>query len=324
MGSCGKCNFSLFRLFPLDLHAIETCIGYAFCMKKKTSRLLLLATALLAAPAIAWSPLGHRLVGDLAQRQLTPTAQGEVKRLLATEKEPSLAGVANWADELRNTDPARFKATSKWHYVSHAPQQCVFNAETDCKDGNCVVTQIERQMEILKDRGNTLEARRDALKFVVHLVGDAHQPMHSSDHPDAGGNGYQVSLKTRVEPEAYARDKYKNGVMGTNLHSMWDYYVLGETGLRARDYADKLWTTSQGRPRATRVGTPAQWAQESCELVDAWGVYPESHTEDSARYAKTMRPLAERRVEQGGYRLAVLLNSALDPAYRAPVDAPLK
>lgn len=293
-------------------------------MKIKTAHLLLLATVLLAAPAVAWAPLGHRLVGDLAQRQLTPTAQREVKRLLAGEKEPSLAGVANWADELRNTDPARFKATSKWHYVNHANQQCVFNAEADCKDGNCVVTQIDRQLAILKDATQPIQARRDALKFVVHLVGDVHQPMHSSDHGDAGGNGYQVSLKTRVEPEAYAKDKYKNGVMGTNLHSMWDYYVLGESGMRSREYADKLWASTHGRPLATRVGDPALWAQESCELVDAWGVYPESHEEDSAEYAKAMRPLAERRVAQGGYRLAVLLNSALDPAYRAPVDLPQK
>lgn len=294
-------------------------------MKKKTASLFLLAAALIAAPAVAWAPLGHRLVGDLAQRQLTPTAQREVKRLLAGEREPSLAGVANWADELRNTDPARFKATSKWHYVNHGPQQCVFNAEADCKDGNCVVTQIDRQLAILEDAAQPIGARRDALKFVVHLVGDVHQPMHSNDHADAGGNGFQVSLKTRVAPEAYAKDKYKNGVMGTNLHSMWDYYVLGETGLRAREYGDALWASNKGRPPlATRVGNSAAWAQESCELVDAWGVYPDSHEADSATYARAMRPLAERRVSQAGYRLSVLLNSALDPAYRAPVDMPLK
>src|SRR3546814_3886843 len=63
----------------------------------------------------------HRLVGELAQRHLTPAADAEVARLLAGEKDPTLAGVAAWADTLRNEDPPRFKATSKWHYVNTAP-----------------------------------------------------------------------------------------------------------------------------------------------------------------------------------------------------------
>src|SRR3546814_13369626 len=82
-----------------------------------------------------------------------------------------LAGVAAWADTLRNEDPPRFKATSKWHYVNTAPDGgCRYVPARDCPDGNCVVGAIEKQLAILSDRGQPVEARRDALKFVVHFV----------------------------------------------------------------------------------------------------------------------------------------------------------
>src|SRR3546814_10673471 len=113
-----------------------------------------------------------------------------------------LAGVAAWAYTLRNVDPPRFKATSKWHYVNTAPDGgCRYVPARDCPDGNCVVGAIERQLAILSDRGQPVEARRDALKFVVRFVGDVHQPLHATNHTDAGGNGYQISLRTDLEPE---------------------------------------------------------------------------------------------------------------------------
>ena len=90
---------------------------------------------------------------------------------------------------------------------------------------------IETQRAILADPKQPREARRDALKFLVHLVGDVHQPMHASNHDDLGGNEFQISLRTDIAPEKYARNKYVDGVMGTNLHSVWDYYVLAERRL---------------------------------------------------------------------------------------------
>src|SRR6476620_597506 len=83
--------------------------------------------ALLAAPAAqAWSALGHRMVGALAERHLNPEAEAQVKLLLAGEPDPTLAGVATWADDLRNTDADRFKATSRWPYVSPTEGNCHF------------------------------------------------------------------------------------------------------------------------------------------------------------------------------------------------------
>src|SRR5690606_23303542 len=284
---------------------------------KTMPRLLFAAVLLLATPvALGWAQLGHRLVGELAQRHLTPAADAEVARLLAGEQDPTLAGIAAWADTLRDEDPPRFKATSKWHYVNTAPDDgCRYDAARDCADGNCVVGALEAQLAILPDRSQPDAARRDALKFVVHLVGDVHQPLHATDHTDAGGNGYQISLRTDLEPEAYARKHYAGGVMGTNLHSVWDYYILGTAGFGAdraavSPYADRLDTQPWPPTAEAGHGTPEAWAGESCRLVDAHGLYPPGHKLDKA-YLDQYRPLAEQRVRRAAYRLALVLNQAL-------------
>ena len=272
---------------------------------------LLLSAVLLATipPARAWSALGHRLVGAIAERHLSPAAEAGVRELLAGEPDPSLSGVAYWADALRNEDPPRFKATSRWHYINAQGGGCGFDEVRDCPGGDCVVAQIERQRAILADRTLPREARRDALKFLVHLVGDAHQPMHAGDRTDAGGNGYQISLATALEPEAYARNKYVDGVMGTNLHSVWDYYILGARGLSLPQYTQALdalpWPPADESPRFAPMG----WAKESCRLIEARQLYPEGHKLDDA-YLDAMRPLAEQRIRQAAWRLASLLDDA--------------
>ena len=278
-------------------------------------RLLLTAFLLLLAPsALGWSALGHRLVGELAQRHLTPAANAEVTALLAGEPQPTLAGVATWADTLRDSDPARFKATSRWHYINTPPGSCQYVPERDCPNGECVIGAIEAQRRILADPGQPPAARRDALKFLVHFVGDVHQPMHANNHADKGGNEFQVSLRTDLQPEAYARKHYVDGVMGTNLHSVWDFYILGTAGpgsrgLDLRQYADRL-DAQPWPPMTTPLSAPHSWAGESCRLVESRDLYPASHKMDHG-YLDAHRPLAEQRVRQGAYRLAMLLNTTL-------------
>lgn len=285
-----------------------------FLSSSPKSRAVLLGLCLFAVipVACAWGALGHRMVGELAERHLDPKAKAEVARLLAGEPDPTLAGVANWADDLRNTDPDRFKATSRWHYINAEGGGCGFDEARDCPDGNCVVSAIERQRAILADRSQPLAARRDALKFIVHFVGDAHQPMHAGDRDDAGGNRFQVSLRTPIEPEAYARKDYVDGVMGTNLHSIWDYYILRTRGLDLAAYSDRLdalpWP-SYPAPSAHDV-MPMAWAKESCRLIEARGLYPATHTMDHG-YLDAQRPLAEQRIRQAAWRLAQVLNQAL-------------
>lgn len=282
----------------------------------RTLRLLLITSLLTLIPAavLAWAPLGHALVAELAQRHLDPKARAEVARLLAGEPNPTLAGIASWADELRYTDPDRFKATQRWHYLNAKGGGCDFELTRDCPDGNCVVGAINKQLTILGDTSQPLEARRDALKFVVHLVGDEHQPMHAGNRTDSGGNRFQISLRTAIPPEAYARKSYVDGVMGTNLHSVWDYYILASQRLPLQGYASSLDHPPLRIPASPRLGedTVLDWAEESCKLIDAKGLYPadDQHSMTNA-YLDKMRPLAEERVRIGGTRLAQLLNQTI-------------
>ena len=271
-----------------------------------------LLTLAISPAALAWSALGHRMVGELAQRHISPAALAQVDLLLAGEPDPTLAGVADWADRLRDLDPERFKATSRWHYVNTPPGlDCDYDAARDCPGGDCVIGAIQAQRRILADRSQPLEARRDALKFIVHFVGDVHQPMHANNHDDLGGNRYQVSLRTELQPEAYARKYYVDGVMGTNLHSIWDYYILGAEGLSLAQYSDRLDALPWPPMPADGPQTgPEAWAGESCRLIEARHVYPDGHKMDRS-YLDEYRPLAEQRVRQAAWRLAQILDADL-------------
>jgi hypothetical protein len=258
---------------------------------------------------MAWSALGHRMVGAIAGRHLQPATERAIGALLAGEPEPTLAGVANWADSLRDDDPQRFRRAARWHYVNFRPGSCHYEPSRDCPDGDCVLGAIEAQRALLADRRQPLGTRRDALKFLVHLVGDVHQPMHAGNRNDKGGNRFQVSLRTDLAPQAYARNRYRDGVMGTNLHAVWDYYLLATPRLDAEAYAHQL-NTAPWPPKFS-AGGPAVWAGESCRLGEAR--YPSSHAIGRA-YLDAQRPLAELRIRQAAYRLATLLDATLGTA----------
>lgn len=277
---------------------------------KTLQTLLLVFLASLTAHALAWSNQGHRLVGELAQQRLTPAASAQVAALLQGEAEPSMAGVASWADTLRKSNPESYKKTERWHYVNFPVGSCVYRPPRDCPDGNCVVGQIERQRAILGDRTQPLQARREALKFLVHFVGDVHQPLHASNRKDKGGNDFQISLRTDLQPSADKKENYVNGVMGTNLHSVWDYYLLASERLGNAQYAARLSARPWPPRLASKSVNPADWAMESCRLIDAQHLYPSSHKLD-ARYLDAQRPLAERQILTAAKRLADLLNATL-------------
>jgi hypothetical protein len=270
---------------------------------------VLLLLLVLSPAAMAWSALGHRLVGDLAQRHVRPATAARIRWLLAGEPDPTLAGIAQWADGLRYDDIARFRATSRWHYVAMG-RDCRYDPPRDCPHGDCVIGAIQAQRAILADRSAPTPSRRDALKFLVHLVADAHQPLHAGGHRDKGGNRYQVSLRTDRAPPRFLRDRYRDGVLGTNLHAVWDFDVLASAGLREPAYADRL-AAAPWPPVAAANANPAVWAGESCRLVDANALYPPGHAMDR-RYLVAQRPLAELRIRQAAYRLAALLDDTLD------------
>ncbi len=255
----------------------------------------LLATLLLPALALAWGPTGHRIIGELAQRQLNPQAAAAVADLLRDEPEPSLAGVANWADGLRQTDPELGRRTSRWHFVDVAPGSCDYVPARDCRGDNCVIAAINNQLGMLHDKSQPRAARIQALKFVVHFIGDVHQPLHSSNRPDRGANDYQVSYHGH----------------GTNLHAVWDSLILYRKATTPGDYAARLAMTPVAAPdKLVDAGAAQRWAHESCMTIDAAQLYPSGHIIDDA-YLDAHRALAEQRLRLAAARLAAELNSVL-------------
>ena len=274
-------------------------------MNRLFSAVILLA---FAAPAFGWSKQGHQLVGELAQHDLTPTARAEVDRLLAGEPDPTLAGVATWADEIRaesrRSGHALGERSSRWHYINFEREGCDYVPARECPGGDCVIGAINAQRAVLADPAQPLQARREALKFLVHFIGDAHQPMHAGFRHDRGGNNFQLNYRGKGSPDGE----------GTNLHGVWDYWLLRSGGLDNDGYTRKLLQSPLPPDPAVGADNPAaEWTIESCRLIAEVSAYP-PRRRIGDDYLDLHRPTAERRIRQAGARLAALLNDALDPA----------
>jgi hypothetical protein len=159
-----------------------------------------------------------------------------------------------------------------------------------------VVAAIERFSKQLGDTWLPLAVRRDALKFVVHFVGDVHQPLHAGFAADRGGNDFQISIQRE----------------GWNLHSVWDSLIIDSLKLEWQDYAARIEQMPFAPEVAAQVSTnraPA-WAEESCKIVQRGDFYPPRH-KITGRYLNAKRALADQQLKLAGERLAALLNQVL-------------
>lgn len=243
--------------------------------------LLLLA----AVPAYAWGPEGHRIVAQIAFDHLTPQAQAAVTAELraAGEPDPTLHGIANWADETRTPE------TGPLHYVNMPKGDCRYLAARDCPGGQCVVGGIETSIAVLKNPDSTRPQRLVALKNLVHFTSDIHQPLHAGLADDKGGNTVQLQWDGK----------------GSNLHRVWDSGLIGTIDPDWQDYERKL----SRRPVAGDWATPAPiaWAEASCAIAQSPGFYP-STTTPGAEYVRRWEPTLDDQLTLAGLRLAALLN----------------
>jgi hypothetical protein len=298
-------------------------------------RTLLLAAALAAAahPASAWGPVGHRVVGGIADPLLSPAAQAAVADLLADDRDrdgaPSgrrtLADVADWADEIRGTPADR----PHWHFdnepvCARAPDPGAGSSRW-CAQGQCASAQLQSALAVLADRRRTHAERNAALKWAVHLVGDLHQPLHAADLAE-GGN------RIRVAPYERNRRKHPpagNG-RGESLHAFWDTRLVAiALHTRQGDVAprtlSRLVRAAQGEDPALVAAPPAQWVAESnriardfalrldgvsCERERPGDTPPVSLPDDYVGHART---IVVERLALAGARLAYVLNQALAP-----------
>ena len=234
---------------------------------------LILIACYMPIHAFGWGTQAHRAIATEAYAELSPKARADVATLLALEPGATLASISTWADEHRSP------ATARWHFVNIAADAaCRYVAERDCPGGACVVGAIERQTAVFRSTAPATE-RLKALKYLVHLVADVHQPLHAGRAEDKGGNLYQV--------HAFGR--------GTNLHALWDSgLVASDTGL----FAD--W------PKGDAGGSPAAWAEQSCRITEAPGFYPTGHKIGEA-YAAEQAATVKQQMADAAARLRTVL-----------------
>lgn len=270
-------------------------------------RTLLIAATLLASAqtetADAWGPEGHSIVAEIAQRRLSDEARAGVASILGGPG-VSLASFGSWADDER----ARDKNTSRWHFVNPVRGDTSYDPQRHCQfvkgQGDCLIAALEREVGRMACDSETPERRQRALKFIVHLIGDLHQPLHAIGE-ERGGNGVTVTVDMREG--ANPRPRFES-----NLHKVWDETLLQTIAWSWGSYVERLeiGPLSTADVPSLTVGSVSDWLFEAhragLEIFDAT---PKGSTIDDA-YRIKMEPVVDRQLAVGGLRLAKLLDKA--------------
>ncbi len=267
-------------------------------MKNRTSEYpywpaaaLLLTLLLTPESAWCWGRLGHREASELAESRLTPHALAAVRELLGPGV--SLGAVSTWADEHRNQN------SGAWHYVNVPITESLYDPKF-CSVNGCVVSKIANFRQILLDPRANRSEKREALKYIVHLIEDLHQPMHVADNNDRGGNLMQVRFFNK----------------GSNLHRLWDSQLIEYVPEDEQEWLRDI--TSLGTPQNLAEwsrGMPEDWATESLQAAKAAYRVPgtdrimRSGTKLGDDYCRTAVPIIRTQLAKAGVRLAQVLNS---------------
>ncbi len=245
--------------------------------------------------AFAWGGIGHRVVARIAEQHLTPKARQEINKLLQPGE--TLASISTYADEIRNSRPD----TRRLHYVNIPLLASEYVPSRDCRssdEGDCIIAALERFRLALASVKETRERRAFALKFIVHLIGDLHQPLHCADNDDRGGNDVKVTWFGPSERQQ-------------NLHGVWDYAIVEQGGRKEEDWLKILSQTSPEKIPTLQAGSVIQWAMESWQAgKDHAYKIPPNRQLGQAYYDKSL-PVVEDRLRKAGLRLARVLNEAL-------------
>jgi hypothetical protein len=264
-----------------------------------------------SSPAMAWGAMGHRTVGAVAMANVKPVTAARIRELLRHQREldtpecrmGTIEDAATWPDCIKG-ERWRFAYTSSWHY--HDQPVCGdFDLKANCRDGNCATTQIARNARLLADRKLAPVLRLEALSFLVHFVGDIHQPLHIGENEDMGGNA--VKADYGIAP-------------GRNLHSIWDG-VLAERAITSAPNLVRLYSADEKARLAT--GTVEDWERESWQVSRDFlyplafgGKLPCDVKEPqkvvwSNEAIEQAIPVIDERIERAGLRLAKMLDAAL-------------
>ena len=238
---------------------------------------------------ISWGFTGHRTVALLAERHLSLQAKTAIADLLDDQ---SLADVSTWADEVRNKP--EYRNTSGWHFLNLPLGLNVDQFETQVKTQTQenVYSAFLMNERTLKRPSSTKEQKVEALKLIIHLVGDAHQPMHISRAEDKGGNTIQVQFDGK----------------GTNLHSLWDSKLLDKQGMSDTQMATELDKATPAQIKQWQSENILYWIYESYQISSQLYSEVKSGSKLDETYYQMHIGTVNERIEKAGIRLAGVLN----------------
>jgi hypothetical protein len=275
----------------------------------------LLLSLIVSPPAWGWGPEGHVVVARVAEQHLSHRARDGILELIGTR---SIADtrIANWADFIKRSAfyKRKYPNNATWHYID-----LPLGVEKDkvaeyCQNHNCVIDAVKRFQDILRDPEASGQSRKEALFFLVHLVGDLHQPLHCATlNDDHGGNKRRVLLPGEDEDEFHR----------TNLHHVWDTELVQGAmgGLTVEDFADRL--SAQVTPELSRQGSLVDvkaWVLESNRAA-AESAYQGITGDDGMKgkpialspdYMRANQTVVRRQLQRAGVRLALVLNAAFE------------
>ncbi|WP_339720809.1 S1/P1 nuclease [uncultured Paraglaciecola sp.] len=255
-------------------------------------RTLIIGTvaAAMSFQALSWGQVGHRVTGAIAEQYLTPKTQLAISQLLFNE---DLAEASTYADEMRS-DPSEFwkKTASPWHYVN------VFDGKAYADvapppEGNAV-TALEMFTKQLKSKKSSLAEKQLAIRFIVHIIGDLHQPFHAGNGIDRGGNDVKLTF--------FWED--------SNLHRVWDSGLIDRQQLSYTEWTQIL-SRKISEQQAKEWGEldPKVWIAESAKVRAT--LYPETD-KLSWDYQYQNLPIVKQRLQMAGVRIAAYLNAIFE------------
>ena len=246
--------------------------------------------SLSAAPAWSWGPLGHRIIARIAEQQAGNKARARLSFYLG--KEVAIEDAVQWADGLQLERPE----TARWHFIHIPPNAMELDLERQCPDGECITVKA-REFEGIARLGIRERSEiEEALKFLLHLVGDLHQPLHAGYAEDQGGKNIPVVLDGRA----------------MSLYDVWDAALVERLGSDDAAIAERLAqnTTSEQRQR-WRQGNLRDWTWESHLLAArlAYGALPSGSPKTLGDdYLIQATEVVETQLMKAGERLAKILD----------------
>jgi nuclease S1 len=243
--------------------------------------------------SFGWGPEGHYVVARIAELNLTPRTKAAVAELLGKE---SLTDVATWADAIRKQPD--YAWSGKLHGATVAGDAPAFKMKRDCADG-CAVSAIIRFTDTLEKPGADRKARIEALKFLVHFVGDVHEPIHVSSARQLSSHRNKIEFFS--EP--------------ATLHVVWDALLIRHTGKAPEAYAKELRAkiTAAQLTEWSAETDPAVWANESYEMAMRFVYVLPDDGKLGQQYFDRSIPVVNERLSKAGVRLAARLNGIFDP-----------